>query len=173
MAMSGVLKADLIISSIIALSVGLSFIRGFVKELISLLSWTLGIWLAIIYCADLSPIMTFTKIELVRVAVAFLVIFVPTVFLGAIFNFLITSIVRKTPFSLADRALGMVFGFFKAGLFLSLLILLGSLTELPKALWWQQSALIKPLEFSAHVLKSYVPEALSGPYHQKPKTAKN
>ena len=83
MAMSGALTADLIISSIIALSVGLSFIRGFVKELISLLSWTLGIWLAIIYCADLSPIMTFTKIELVRVAVAFLVIFVPTVFLGA------------------------------------------------------------------------------------------
>jgi membrane protein required for colicin V production len=168
--MSGALKADLIIMLIIGLSVGLSFLRGFIKELISLLSWIIAIWLAILYCHDLSTYMTFTKVELLRVGVAFLLIFVPTVFLGAVINLAITSIVRKTPFSLPDRALGMVFGFFKAGLFLSLLVLVGTFTELPKEAWWKESTLIKPLEISASMIKSYVPEDL---LNKKPKTAKN
>lgn len=168
--MSGSLKADLIIVAIIALSVGLSFIRGFVKELISFLSWVIAIWLAILYCHDLSVYITFTKIELVRVGVAFLLIFVPTVFLGAIVNLLITGIVRHTPFSFPDRILGMVFGFFKAGLFLSILTLVGTFTDLPKETWWKEAKLIKPLEFSANVIKSYFPEDI---LNNRPKTAKN
>jgi membrane protein required for colicin V production len=168
--MTGSLKADLIILVIMGLSVGLSFIRGFVKELISLLSWIIGIWLAIIFCHDVSAFMTFTQVELIRVGIAFLAIFVPTVFFGAVINLAITSIVRKTPFSMPDRILGMCFGFLKAGLFLSILVLVGTYTELPKSAWWQQSTLIKPLELSANVIKSYLPEDL---LNKKPKTAKN
>lgn len=168
--MSGSLKADLIILIILGLSVGLSFIRGFVKELISLLSWVVGIWLAILYCHELSALMTFTQVELIRVGVAFLAIFVPTVFFGAMVNLVITSVVRKTPFSLPDRILGMAFGFVKAGLFLSVLVLVGTFTELPKQPWWQESTLIKPLELSAKVIKSYLPEDI---LNKKPKKAKN
>lgn len=168
--MSGSIKADLIIMIILGLSVGLSFIRGFIKELISLLSWVIGIWLAIVYCHELAAFMTFTQVELIRVGVAFLAIFVPTVFFGAVINLAITSIVRKTPFSLPDRVLGMAFGFVKAGLFLSVLVLVGTLTDLPKESWWQQSKLIKPLELSASVIKSYLPEDF---LNKKPKTAKN
>lgn len=168
--MSGALKADLIILGILGLSVGLSFIRGFVKELISLLSWIIGVWLAILYCHDLAVFMTFTQMELLRISVAFLLIFVPTVFFGALINLVITSIVRKTPFSLPDRVLGMIFGFLKAGLFLSILVLVGTYTELSKSPWWQQSNLIKSLEFSANIIKSYLPKEL---LMSKPKTAKN
>ena len=168
--MSGSLKADLIILIIFGLSIGLSFLRGFVKELISLLSWIMAIWLAILYCHDLSVLMTFTQLEWLRVGVAFLAIFVPTVFFGAVINMAITRIVRKTPFSLPDRILGMIFGFCKAGLLLSLLVLFGGFTELPQSSWWQQSNLLKPLEFSANMIKSYLPQDL---LTKQPKTAKN
>ena len=43
---------DFVIIGIIAISVIVSFFRGFLREALSLLVWGLAIWLSIVYYAD-------------------------------------------------------------------------------------------------------------------------
>src|SRR5579872_5678641 len=123
---------DLIIVGLIALSVLIGVIRGFIKELISLITWIVAICLAVMFTEPLSKLMTFTSHEMLQMLVAFLIIFVGTIFAGAVFNFIIGSFIRQTPFSIPDRILGSFFGFLRGLVFMTILVLLGGLTSFPQ-----------------------------------------
>lgn len=168
--MSGSILADLIIISLVGLSVVVSFIRGFVKEMISLISWVVAAYLAVVYCKKLGSYFTFTDVEAIRIFIAFLLIFVPTVFVGAIVNMIIGGFVRKTPFSFSDRVIGILFGVFRGALFLTLGVLLAGLTALPKEPWWQNSYLIPPLQSMAIWFRDILPPDIAKSFDFEPKS---
>ena len=94
-------------------------------------------------------------------SIAFAGLFVLTVILGGIVNFLISSLVEKTGLTGTDRALGMVFGIVRGGLLVVVLTLLAGLTTLPREQSWNQSLMIGQFEKGAIWLKGYVPDSLS------------
>lgn len=155
------LLPDLIALSLISISVLISLVRGLVRELISVVSWVLAAWLSIRYSNQIAHYITFTEVQSLRVFLAFLLIFVAMVFLGAVVNFMVGQLVRKTPFSAADRILGMVFGAVRGVLVLSVLVLLGGLTPLPKDDWWQQSYAIARVQKVAIWMQSFLPSEVS------------
>lgn len=148
---------DLIALGLIAISILISLVRGFVKELISVLSWILAAWLSVRHSQTLSNYITFTEVQSLRVFLAFLIIFVVMIFLGATVNFMVGHFVRKTPFSAADRVLGMVFGAARGVVILSVLVLLGGLTPLPRDAWWQESYAIVRAQKVAIWMKGFLP----------------
>ncbi|MBS0289397.1 MAG: CvpA family protein [Proteobacteria bacterium] len=152
---------DLIISGIMLLSILIGVIRGFVKESISLVSWVIAIGLAIVYVNPLSAHMTFTKIGFVRNLSAFLIIFVGTVFVGALINYFVGGFIRKTPFSMPDRVLGSAFGALRGVFVATMLILLGGLTSLPEELWWQESYAIEHFQEIAIWVKDRFPDEIA------------
>lgn len=159
---------DMIALGVVSISIVISLVRGLIRELISLVSWFLAAWFSIRYSNQIAHYLTFTDIQSLRVFLAFLLIFVLMVFLGAIVNFMMGQLVRKTPFSAADRILGMGFGAARGVLVLSVLVLLGGLTPLPRDDWWQNSYFIPRVQKVAIWMKGFLPLEVSQYFNFSP-----
>jgi membrane protein required for colicin V production len=153
---------DLFIIGVIAISAVISLFRGFTKEAISLATWVLAFWLALSFSSKLAGTLHGTiDSPTARIAVAFAILFVVTVILGGIVNFLVAQLVEKTGLNGTDRALGVVFGVLRGGLIVVILVMLAGLTTLPSESWWNDSKFISGFEDGAVWLKGYVPENMA------------
>lgn len=157
--------ADLVILSLIIVSILIGVLRGLIKESISLVTWVLAIVLAGMFASPLAQHLTFTKEMLIRTVCAFTLIFVSTVFVGALINYMIGTFVRKTPFNTADRILGSVFGLLRGMVFVTVLILIAGLTPLPETPKWQQSFFVARFEGLAIWLKDSLPQENAQWFH--------
>lgn len=149
---------DFIVIGFVIFSILIGIIRGFIKESISLVTWIVAIFLAVRYTSSLSAYVTVSKHEDVHTLLAFLIIFIGTVFVGALINFVIGGFIRKTPFSVPDRVLGSLFGLLRGMVFVTILVLLAGLTPLPEEEWWQQSYSLHRFQNLAIWIKERLPE---------------
>ena len=102
---------DVVILIIIVLSALISLIRGFVKESISLVTWIAAGLLAFRYFAPMSELFEpYLESPIGRALLGFGRIFIATLIIGAIVNFIVSQLVSKTGLSGTDKTLGMVFG---------------------------------------------------------------
>jgi len=135
---------DWIILAVVTLSALISLVRGFVKEAMSLVIWVVAFAVAMQF-KELAAGLLVNMIEQasIRQLVAWGGLFVGTLLLGSMVNFLLGKLVSSTGLSGTDRMLGLVFGVFRG-----LLIVLALVIVLPSALpvdqdpWWQASKLI-------------------------------
>jgi membrane protein required for colicin V production len=141
-------SVDLAIIGIIVISGLISLVRGFVKEAMSLVIWVAAFTVAMNFkepAVDL--LVNFIALASMRQLVAWAGLFVVTLLLGAMVNFLLGKLVSSTGLSGTDRTLGLVFGVFRG-----MLIVLALVIILPKALpvdqdpWWMESSLIPILQ---------------------------
>ncbi|MBE9563689.1 MAG: CvpA family protein [Proteobacteria bacterium] len=156
---------DVVVIFVIFLSALFSLIRGFVKEAISLATWIIAIWLAATFASKLAAALPNSiESEAVRQAVGFGVLFVLTLMVGAIVNLLVSQVVKKTGLSGADKIFGVAFGVLRGALIIIVFVLIGGMTPLPDAEWWQSSTLLQWFESAAIVIKEYIPEDLNLSY---------
>lgn len=143
-----IVAVDIVIVAVVAISGLISLVRGFVKEAMSLIIWLAAFAVAITF-SDIVATFLVNLIELasMRQLVAWGGLFIGTLLLGAVVNFLFAKIIDSTGLAGTDRTLGFVFGIFRG-----LLIVLAIVIILPKAvpveqdLWWKQSTLIPVFE---------------------------
>ena len=150
---------DLVIIGVILISALISLVRGFVKESISLASWILAGFIAFRYFAALSELLLpYIESPTIRTAAAFSILFVCTLIIGAIINFMASQMVSRTGLSGTDRTLGVVFGAARGVLIVTMLVLLAGLTPMPTETWWQESASIEYFATIASWLKEILPQ---------------
>ena len=134
---------DWAIIAIIAISSLISLKRGFVKEALSLVTWIIAGVVAWLFGGALSQHLTeFIDMPSARVIAGCAILFVATLLVGALVNFLISELVRVTGLSGTDRFLGMVFGGARGALLVVVLTGLLSLAPVQQDPWWQQSSLL-------------------------------
>jgi membrane protein required for colicin V production len=134
---------DYCILGIIALSTLISLVRGFVKEAISLAVWFAAFFIASQFYLDLAAHLTNFSDPMIRSAVAIAILFVVTLILGGLLNYVVGQMVQYTGLSGTDRALGAVFGLLRGALIVSaLLFFMDAFTAFPDSDWWQRSLLI-------------------------------
>jgi membrane protein required for colicin V production len=149
---------DLLILGVIALSALISLIRGFVKESISLLSWIAAGIVAFRYFSAMAELLEpYLADPTIRSMAAFAVLFISTLIIGAIINFIMSQLVSKTGLSGTDKALGVVFGGARGVLIVTMIVLLASLTPMPEAQWWQDSAMVGFFQQLAEWVKGIIP----------------
>jgi len=136
--------ADWAIIAVLGLSALISVVRGFVKEVVSLLIWLAAAVVASIFHDQLASLMDgLIDTPSLRMLAAWIILFVAVLLVGGILNFLLGKLVQATGLSGTDRLLGLLFGAIRG-----LIILMVVLIILPKVLpvtedqWWQQSTLI-------------------------------
>ena len=99
------------ILGVIGLSALMSLLRGFVREALSLAGWVLALWVALTFTRELARgLPAGSTVPSVRLAVAFLGLFLAALLLTALVNFLAVHLVEKTGLSGPDRTLGVLFG---------------------------------------------------------------
>lgn len=154
---------DYAVLGIIAISILVGVIRGFIKEAFSLAVWAAAFLVAFQYSGALAlQLENHIELPSARTALAFSGLFLVVLLIGGLLTFLIGKLVEKTGLSGTDRLLGGVFGSIR-GLFLVIaLMLVAGLTPVPQDPWWQSSRSIQSLlplaEWSAQFLPDYILE---------------
>ena len=134
---------DWAIIAIIAISSLISLKRGFVKEALSLLFWIIAGAVAWMFGGSLSQYLeSYIQTPSARIIAGCAILFVATLLVGAMINFLIGELIRVTGLSGTDRFLGMAFGAARGALLVVVAIGLISLGPVQQDTWWQESRLI-------------------------------
>ncbi|WP_298441197.1 CvpA family protein [uncultured Ferrimonas sp.] len=134
---------DYTILAIIGLSVLISLVRGFAREAMSLVVWIGAFFIASNFYQDLAVFLTQIDDVTLRSGAAAAILFIATLILGALVNYLIGQLVDKTGLSGTDRLLGACFGALRGVLVVSaLLFFLDTFTGASDASWWGDSQLI-------------------------------
>jgi len=150
---------DLIIIVIIIISALISLVRGFVKESLSLASWILAGFIALRYFTPLAELLEpYIESPTIRTATGFAILFVSSLIIGAIINFMASQLVTKTGLTGTDKSLGVVFGAARGVLIVTMLVLLAGLTPMPSEPWWNDSAMIEYFSDMANWIKDILPQ---------------
>lgn len=149
--------ADALILSVIVISSLISLSRGFVKEALSLVTWIVAAIIAWMFGGSLAHhFQPYIDTHSLRVIAACAILFLVTLLVGALVNFLVTQLVRATGLTGTDRLLGMVFGAARGLVLVVILIGLLSLAPIDQDAWWQQSTLIPHFLLIADWSKNFI-----------------
>ncbi|MCO4784608.1 CvpA family protein [Marinomonas atlantica] len=149
---------DWLIIAVVVLSSLLSLKRGFIKEVMSLITWVVAFVVSVKFTTPLqSLLIDQVQNDQIRYIVAFIGLFVVTLVIGALVSLVLGSLVHATGLSSTDRVIGMLFGFVRGALIVVAFISLLSLSPaVEKSDMWKSSQLVPQLV----VLKDWVREML-------------
>lgn len=172
--------ADLAIGLVIALSVAIGLVRGFVVEVMSLVVWVAAIVLARLFGGTVAQwFLQAVDLASARLVLGYAIVFVLVLVGGAVLVYLLRRMVQSTGLSGTDRLLGMVFGLARGAAIVVLVVLLLGLTPFPRDAWWRESRALPPFQLLAVALASWLPASLrekldysGGPATQAPPETK-
>lgn len=155
---------DWAILIVIGLSAGISLLRGFVREALSLAGWILAFFVAKGFYQEFSSLLE-SSIETpsLRYAVSWAALFVLTLTVSGLINYILSQLIEKAGLSGMDRIMGMAFGALRGVLLVSVaVLLLREFTPVEHDKWWIKSELIPHVEILGNWFYDQVDEVLPG-----------
>lgn len=155
---------DWVIVAVLAVSVLLGILRGFVREALAVAGWVVGIVLALRYSVELGTRLPFdVPVPALRTGIGALAIIVASVFVGALAGWIVRRLLEAAKLSAADRALGALFGVTRAVLIVLAVVFFVSGTSAVRQPLWRESALLPPIEAAVRFASPYLPESFARP----------
>lgn len=152
---------DWIALAILAGSLILGLIRGFVREALSLAAWVLAFLAARLFSPALAAYIPGIEQAGLRQAAAIVLIFIGVLVAAQILAALLAQLVKLAGLGGFDRGLGMLFGAARAVVALVVLTLVAGLTALPRSEAWRASLVHGPLEAAAFKVIPWLPKDLA------------
>ena len=138
---------DWAIIALLVISTLMSLRRGFFKEALSLGTWIAAFVVARQCHSPMDQLLETQIVDsLMRSIAAFAALFVGTLLVGAALGFFLSALIDATGLSSTDRVLGMVFGFARGALIVTVVIGLLNLTPLVNDSWYTTASLVPHFE---------------------------
>lgn len=156
-------SADYWVLAIVLLSAIIGLMRGFLREVVAVVTWILALFVAWHFGPWLAPHLGgLLTDEQVRPWAARAILLILVLFIGSITGVFIGHFVRLSIFSVTDRFLGFAFGLVRAAVVLGVLVIICQLLRLDGERWWRESLLIPYAERVANGLRTLVGDAHHG-----------
>jgi membrane protein required for colicin V production len=153
---------DISIFALVGLSILIGVFRGFIKEALSLCTWSLAIWMGVLFHDVVSAwLLPHIKSDTIRSIAAFGTVFLITLIAGMLATFCISLLVKKSGLGGTDRLLGVVFGMARGVLVVGLTLTVISYTTLRSQPWWTGSVLIPKFQPLMVWLSDIVPDQIN------------
>jgi membrane protein required for colicin V production len=151
--------ADVLIVLVLLISTLLGLMRGFVRELVALLFWIVGIWAAWTFGSIVEPYLGgLLAGPHVRPWVGRLVVLATVLFAGALVGVVLGLMTRGGGLGWLDRLMGLVFGLARGMVLLGVIVICGELLHVNQEPWWHRSMLIPYCETVGDWLRALVGE---------------
>ncbi len=154
-------EVDWIILSILGLSVLIGLWRGLIAELLSLVIWVAAFWVASVFgptvAAQFEHVIT---VPMGRIGLGYALCFIAVLLVGAVVRMVTRKLLWSTGLTGIDRLFGMLFGFVRGALLVSVLVFLVGLTMATREPWWQQSTLLPQFQGLAAWLGQNIPASV-------------
>lgn len=152
---------DYIIIGVLGLSVLIGLWRGLISEVLALLVWVAAFWVAWTFGPAVAGYFEHSiTLPSARIIVGYGLCFVAVLVAGALLRFVIGKLVEGTGLSGTDRLLGMLFGFARGILLVTLMVFLLGFTAFTRDPWWQESKLLPQFRNVAAWLGERVPDSV-------------
>jgi membrane protein required for colicin V production len=155
---------DYLIIGIICLSTIVGLLRGFIREAFSLVIWILAFWVGWTFFRELEVHLVWFDEPFLRTVAAFTILFLCTLILGALINYIVGKLVDKSGLSGTDRLIGMLFGIVRGAVLVAIMVVMVGLTPMSNGAWWDESQLIGHFSELAVWLRDQLPPDAAGKF---------
>lgn len=153
--------ADYIILAVLGVSVLIGLWRGLISEVLALVIWAAAFWVAWTFGPSVAAYFEHSiSLPSARIGAGYGICFITVLILGALVRFLVGRLVAGTGLSGTDRLLGMVFGFARGVLLVTLAVFLLNFTAFTRDPWWQASVFLPQFKGMAAWLGERVPDSV-------------
>lgn len=153
---------DIAILAVIFVFLVIGAVRGFIREVLSLVSWVLAFWVAFSFADPVSTLFEpYIDAPVLRVIASFAALFVTTLLLLTIISFLLHKLLSVSGIKGTDRILGGLFGALKGVVIIAALMLFANETVLPQEEWWRSSLLAVHFKPLVLIIKDLLPADLA------------
>ena len=152
---------DYAVLAVLAISVLVGALRGFIKEVFSLLVWSAAFLIAYHFAGDVAKLMEdAVTLPSARTAMGFTGLFVAVLLVGGLINYLLGRLVESTGLSGTDRLLGGVFGAARGLVLIVAVMLVAGFTPIPADPWWKDSSTIQRMMPLVEWAGGFLPETV-------------
>ena len=157
-----IIWVDAVVIATLVLSFGLGIFRGIMREILSLTSWIVAIWLAYLFGDNLAiVIVPWIESERLSSLIGYLVVFVAVLVLLSLIVALLFKLFRVTGFSGTDRFLGGLFGCLRGVVIVAVLLFIAEWTPAAGQTWFRESQIVPYFEGPLTWFKSKVVDQLN------------
>lgn len=154
--MIGLNVADGFLLFLLLISAALGLYRGLVREIITLITWILAVYLSFMYGKEASHLFSFVETESIRNGFSIALVFFATLLIGAIIKFIICKAFSIAGPSVVDRVGGLAFGVVRACSLIIAVFLLAP-NSMKEQSWYAESKLIPTFNTMAKVMVDTTP----------------
>jgi membrane protein required for colicin V production len=154
------LGIDVLLVVIVLISGVVGFMRGLIREIISLIAWIAGLWCAWRFAYLVEPELGGVLADRpVSLWVARALILIGVLVLGGILNAVVGYFIRHSALSWLDRVLGVIFGLLRGLVLIGLVAIMVDLFRLTDKPSWHDAQLTSYASSIGEVLRTFVDDA--------------
>lgn len=144
---------------LISVTLCIGTMRGFSREVLSLLCWIVAFWASLHFCVSMSAsLQSLISNTHKRLAITFISLLVISVLVGSFIQHLLTKCFKQNYNHTAfmERLGGLTCGIVQGILVTTIFVFLAGMTQLPSHSWWQESSLLPSFQMLAIWLRDHV-----------------
>lgn len=157
---------DAAVLVIVAISIGVGWMRGFVYELLSMFGWPIAFYMSKTYANNVAAQLP-TSLDLLLMPITYAIIFIVTLIVWGLVILGFFKLVKAVGLGRVDKGLGVAFGVIRSAIVLLALSLLCGLSNLPEQPVWTTAFVTPYAEEFALQNKNYLPVNVAQRIHYR------